>query len=131
MPPSEAAPSKMKKKSAGGSGKATEGDCMKREKKKKDKKKDSSIPKNKIQKQLIKSPPNKSGKSGKASRKSSSSVVSGKVAEIVNPLILNYWNGRGLMEVPRMMLGKPMQSAIFYVFASHNFCSLCGQVSGR
>lgn len=100
---------------------------MKREKKKKD----SGIPKNKIPKQLIKHPPNKSGKSGKASRKSSSSVVSGKVAEIVNPLILNYWNGRGLMEVPRMMLGKPMQSAILYVFASHNFCSLCGQVSGR
>ena len=128
MPPSEAAPSKKKKKSAGGSGKATEGDCMKREKKKKK----DSIPKNKIQKHLIEHPPKKSGsKSGKASRKSSSSVVSGKVAEIVNPLILNYWNGRGLMEVPRMMLGKPMQSAILYVFASHNFCSLCGQVSGR
>ena len=44
-------------------------------------------------------------KSEKGSRKVSSSAVSGKVAEIINPLVLFYWNGRGLMEAPRMMLG--------------------------
>ena len=49
-------------------------------------------------------------KSDKASRKTSSSAVSGKVGEIVSPLVLNYWNGRGLMEVPRMMLGKQVSS---------------------
>ena len=49
-------------------------------------------------------------KSDKASRKTSSSAVSGKVGEIVSPLVLNYWNGRGLMEVPRMMLGKHVSS---------------------
>jgi hypothetical protein len=49
-------------------------------------------------------------KSGIAAPKNSSSAVSGKVADIVNPLVLNYWNGRGLMEVPRMMLGKQFSS---------------------
>ena len=43
-------------------------------------------------------------KSKRSLRRVSSIALSGKVAEIINPLVLN-WNGRGLMEAPRMMLG--------------------------
>ena len=45
-------------------------------------------------------------KSENAARKAPSSSVSGKAADIASPLVLNYWNGRGLMEVPRLMLGE-------------------------
>ena len=65
-------------------------------------------------------------KSDKASRKPSSSAVSGKVAEIVNPLVLNYWNGRGLMEAPRMMLGKHVSSCSPKILPTH-FAAFAGK----
>ena len=45
-------------------------------------------------------------KSEHAARKAPSSSASGKAADIASPLVLSYWNGRGLMEVPRLMLGE-------------------------
>ena len=61
----------------------------------------------KVRKQPLKHPEKKRAKQSKdATRKLPASSISGKAAEIVSPLVLNYWNGRGLMEVPRMMLGE-------------------------
>jgi hypothetical protein len=66
-------------------------------------------------------------KSENAAPKASSSAVAGKVGEIVNPLVLNYWNGRGLMEVPRMMLGTRFHN-VYFLHPSHAFCSSRGKV---
>jgi hypothetical protein len=133
MPLSDAAASKIEKKS-GKIGKVKEGDKTNTKKKKKKEKVPLSRG-NKIQKQSLDHPINKSDKkSDKASRKKSSigsSAVSGKVAEVVSPLILNYWNGRGLMEVPRLMLGKPVESATFCRLYLMIVLSICGEVSWR
>lgn len=66
-------------------------------------------------------------KSENAAPKSSSSAVAGKVGDIVNPLVLNYWNGRGLMEVPRMMLGMRFQNLCF-LHLSDTLCSFRREV---
>jgi hypothetical protein len=131
MPPSEASAGKMEKKS-GKSGKVT--DVHKTNLKKKKQKKEK-VPGSKIEKQSLNLLPEKNEhKSGKVSRKKISSVpsaVSGKVSEIVNPLILNYWNGRGLMEVPRMMLGELIDSTRYHQMCLMFLPSRRGKVSWR
>lgn len=69
-------------------------------------------------------------KSEKGSRKVSSSAVSGKVAEIINPLVLFYWNGRGLMEAPRMMLGWHKPNIQVFLDFNTYFAALSGKFPG-